>query len=1307
MAPNDNAAKAESVRDKPPGSAQADENSAHHSFFKELTISAVYSGVEQPALGLSQFAGNGAMNSVKKAFDKIGIEKPAEAKTFSSTWYAQNVGGALGMVVPYTLTKLGLNKIGAFGKVGAEESSLLSQRASLNASLKESSVTGMVYGTLFTPSDEKTRQAGFMSFLADRGVSGVGTAATFTTLTAGSAGLERLSKTARITEVGAAPILRNKIVAGTLSGLPAGIVSTEYESITKKHMLASGDDLAKSMLSMSTVGFTFGTASLVSGRIAGPSKGDPLETSTGKSERIANESTTPAAVPKLNVPEATPLKAVENSDATVSGGRNKITEPTAGTIGGPDAPKVINPNEFSTRADQTVRVELTPQEQDIWREIQSARTPEQFQLVSNQIEEHVPLDRSNWFTETLDRQSLNLSNHELNVLWPEMLQNDPHQAYRIAKSLGPGRVTQLWQQQLESVQETGNPHLANELAKTLVYLEPQQQLAALEGLLRLKQPPAYVDMAPVTLAPEHQMAAAQKLADRGITPLIETSTISPATWTNWALDLEPGKIRDGIMEQIRRKVIGSNAKAPDVLNSVYRIAETKAGTADYATFNSMLSGINPKEGDFGGRNIRAKALQDIDPKFIARMMFAQADWAKSDQIAEQNPRLIRSIAINSKYQSDATRSDYITSMMTAEPPLTVEQMANSIAHQAQDGAEGRGYKLTPGDIQALVEYGPPVPQERVPAILNTLKSDVLNTFDLEGRKPVSRERLISVLTLANSLGKANPAAFESSFKEPIESALANNNFPYPRRLEAARALGELQRGGFEGAAHIQMPELRMGKLADLTPEQQTEMRESVEKALYSRDAIQSQLGDGPLGRLLPSIFGDAAEGGIVGRQQHKTHDNALDHHILDVVDKAGKDPAFAKLMPRDQVNVLWASLLHDIGKRENMMDLDHNWTSTSMAWGILRTLGYPDSRIQRITDIMSKDSDLSFDPDVKNSVRLADPKTLDGVVNSYRHADALNMVAILNRADIKSVKNNEAWWKPEVSDELDRIHEMAQARVAELNRHLLPVLPSELPQGFGAYQISDYNVLGHASSDLANTLKGRSTIESPEYSISVSLLTPENRHVYDENAQELALVTGPFEHIAQASRENLSTGTSVGWNGHVQLVDRWATDGRARELAQSAESRLEGLGIPPAKNVAPENFPRLAQLRRVLGQFDNSTELRNLAGADDPYVQAANAINQVLTTDRNGVPIKRNNEIKLNNPIVSGVGILRRGNQPVYFADMSPADLNALWHGNVPDFVSAGPAGAAPAGAFTVRPELVASAKKNNLPIVILNDGNH
>ena len=1270
--PNEISTKDKPVKDDAAAVGEHADADAHKSFFKELAVSAAYSVIEQPTLGVSQIAGNDAMNKVKKTFSAFGIEAPKTDHVTTSIWYAQTIGGALGMVVPYALTKFGLSKLGAVGRVAAEERSLLSPRAALALDVKESAITGMTYGTLFTPSDEKKRNAGVTSFLLDRGVSGIGTAATFSTLAAGSFGIDKLAKTEISERLRVAPILGNKFVSGMVSGLPSGLVSSEYDSLTKKHEFASGSDVRKAMLSMSVVGGSFGAFSIIS-------RGNSLPTEKTKSAVDQQEQHETLTSGDLK----TPKLAVE-------------------------PPTVINPNEFKPAhtSDQSARVELTTDEKALWNHIRIARTPEQWQSITAHIDEHVPLDRAGWFNETLQRQSKNMSDGELNTLWPELLQTNAHQGYSVARILGTERTTRLWQQQLDSLPENGNPPLANELTKTLVYVDPNQQLPLLHRLLSRSEPPGYVDMTPVTLAPEHQLKAAQMLVESGIKPQIETSAVSASAWADWALDLQQGKMRDSILEQIRRKIVGSNKNAAAELNSVYKIAESKGKDTDYSTLNGMLTGINPKQGDFGGKAIRETALRGIDAKFIGRMTFAEGDWAKGDKLAEQNPELVRALAINSKFSPSLTRSNYISSLMTTEPPPTVEDLSNSIVEQARQGAEGKRFLLSPGDIKALVEHGPIAAPDAVPSLMNRLRSEVLESFDLQGNKPVSRERLISLLTLAHGLGKANPKSFDSDFREPIESALANSSLPYPRRLEGARALGELQRAGFDSAAGIQLPELRMGKLVDLAPQDQATLRKSVEASLYSREAIQSQLGDGPLGRLMPSIFGRASEGGIVGRSQHTTHDSSLDIHVLDVVDKTAKDPEFARLLPKDQVNVLWASLLHDVGKRENMVDLDHNWTSTGITWGILRTLGYPDSRIQRITDIMSKDADLSFDPDHKNSVRLSNPTELDNVVNSYRHADALNMVAILNRADIKSVKAGEAWWTPAVQDELSTIQGMARDRVAELNKHLLPILPSELPQGFGAYQLSDYTVLGHASYDLTGQLlRQRSTVESPEYSMSVSLLTPESRNLYSEDAQQLALVTGPFEHIAQANRTNLSTGTSVGWARHVQLVENWSQDYRAKGLAQEAETRLAELGIPSARDVAAENFPRLTQLRRVLGQFDNSTELRNMAGLADPYVQASNAINRILTTEKDGSPLKRNNEIKLNNPIISGIGLLRRGNQSIFFEGVSNNDLQTLWHGHVPDFVHAGPAGTAPPGSLTVSPELFASAKKNNLPIVILNDG--
>jgi hypothetical protein len=221
--------------------------------------------------------------------------------------------------------------------------------------------------------------------------------------------------------------------------------------------------------------------------------------------------------------------------------------------------------------------------------------------------------------------------------------------------------------------------------------------------------------------------------------------------------------------------------------------------------------------------------------------------------------------------------------------------------------------------------------------------------------------------------------------------------------------------------------------------------------------------------------------------------------------------------------------------------------------------------------------------------------------------------------------------------------------------------------------------------------------------MSVSLLTPENGKVYTDGAQQIALINGPFEHIAQANRANLSTGTSVGWDKHVDLVSRWSSDDRAKKIATEAEDALARLGIPAARNIRAEGFPRLAHLRRILGQFDSFDELRKVAGDDDRYVQASQAITRIMTSNSDGSPLKTNNEIKLNNPLLSGIGLLRNSNQQIFFEGITQPELEQLWHGSVPDFVSAGPTGTSPKGALIVSSDLVQSAKKNNLPIVVLN----
>lgn len=1287
MPPDQISAKSEPNNAERQSSEKTEATGAHNSFIRELANSVVFSAIEQPALGVAQFISNDAMVSVKNGFSKFGIEAPEAAKFNSANWYAQNFGSAVGMILPFALTKKGLGKLGAFGETAAVETSALSRQSAIGMSIKESAITGAAYGTLFTPSDQAARNAGWVSFVGDRAVSGAGSALTFATITAGSLGVGRLAETSVASRFGLAPVLRSPVASGALGGLPGGVVAAEYDAVARHRRAATVEELTESMFGMAVVGGAFGGVSYL-GRLKG----------------AANPDVRPAEhqnkVVELNTVPAEPIRNLSGSESRTVGGAGRPAELIP--------PVSINPHEFrkTGNVDQSVRVELSLQEQNLWRQTQQAKTIEEWRKVAEQIEE-LPPDKRLWFGETLDRQGNRLTNAELNELWPKLLQEDPHQGYRIAKVIGPERASQIWQQGLESVQKFDNPVLAEQLAKTMVFLEPSKQLAALEAMLQLEKPPSYLDMTSVTLAKENQLAAAKLLERKGITPQIETGAVSASVWADWALGLEPGKIRDGLIDQIRKRIAGSNKNAAEELNAVLKIAQEKGGPKEYESFNSMLTAITPRHGTAADVvAARSTALNGIDAKFISRMLFFERDWPMSDQIAARSPELVRALATNSRFNPSLERSAYLSELMSRNPPVTVEQLTGSLLESNRKSEDMRQYSLlSQGDIKALVQHGVKVEPAQVPEALRAIRADVMKSFDLPGEKPIHLGRLSNAMTLANELGKSNPEAFNREFKEPIESVLSSNDYRYARRLEASKALGELQRAGYDGAQAIRMPELRMGRIVEMTPEAQTTMRTSVEKSLFDKESLRKMLGDGPLGRLMPSVFGHSSEGGIVGRKQHQAHDFSLDNHLLGVVDRVKADPQFKELLPSDQVNVLWAALLHDVGKMENMVDFDHNRTSISVTWGVLRSLGYSDTRIQRITDVMSKDAELSYNPDVRNSVALGNPKVLDDVVNNYRNADALNMVAILNRADIKSVKANEAWYTPEVEAELGRIHDLAAPRVDALNRHLLPLLPTKIPQGYGGHVMSDYSVFGHSPRDLAGQfLKQRSTIESPEYSMSFSVFTPENHKVYEDGSKVIALVTGPFEHIAQANRNNLSTGNSVGWDGHVELVQRWSTDSKASAFAAEAEAKLAELGIPAARNVAAENFPRLNHLRRVAGQFDTLTDLIAAAGETDPYVLAAKSLHRLMTTERDGSPLRTNNEGKMNNVSLTGIGLLRSGNQPVYFEGMTQADLLKLWNGKVPDFVSAGPAGKAPPDALRVSADVSASAREHNLPVVILND---
>lgn len=226
------------------------ETQAENSLIKDFAQSALYAGVQTPIDGITQLVNHVADSDVLPAVQLI--DAPHQAEFGSASWHAQQVGGAAGMLVPFLavtkLTRGGMNKMGltaAESAVGAE--GLWNTRAKL--AIAESGISGFIYDAALKP--VAPGEGNFWEARLKHGLTG---AATFSTLTASSIGLRGLGTTALAKATGTAGLLRSEVAVGALSGVPAGLVAAESNSLLTHGRHASAKDLAQSAYMMSFVG---------------------------------------------------------------------------------------------------------------------------------------------------------------------------------------------------------------------------------------------------------------------------------------------------------------------------------------------------------------------------------------------------------------------------------------------------------------------------------------------------------------------------------------------------------------------------------------------------------------------------------------------------------------------------------------------------------------------------------------------------------------------------------------------------------------------------------------------------------------------------------------------------------------------------------------------------------------------------------------------------------------------------------------------------------------------------------------------
>ena len=188
-----------------------------------------YSAVQAPVEGLTQLTNKIAG---KELIPKVHIvDAPSRAEFGTVNWHVQQIGGAIGLVVPFGIMNKGVKGVGGllgrgvrFAGLGAE---LSEPGARAGLSIMEMGATGAAFEGLLRPV-----QADDGDFWSARGRNALAGAATFSTLQAASMGLKGVSSWRYANE---SPWLINAtgpdLTRHVLAGGMAGMVDAEARSL--------------------------------------------------------------------------------------------------------------------------------------------------------------------------------------------------------------------------------------------------------------------------------------------------------------------------------------------------------------------------------------------------------------------------------------------------------------------------------------------------------------------------------------------------------------------------------------------------------------------------------------------------------------------------------------------------------------------------------------------------------------------------------------------------------------------------------------------------------------------------------------------------------------------------------------------------------------------------------------------------------------------------------------------------------------------------------------------------------------------
>ena len=214
------------------------------------------------------------------------IDAPQHAEFGTANYWAQQGGGAIGMLGTFWLAGKGVKAVTRAGQTEAMLANTLSRQSQIGLTLKEATATGFVHDFTFRPIEEGDKR----NYLWARVSNGITGGATMLTLAGTGLGLKKLGTMAAVERSAAVPLgqstfskyltsttdtlrnqvvakgLKNEMVGSVLAAAPAGLLSVNAHTFLKDRRLATAQENYESVVTMGVIGFGFGAHQHFKGR---------------------------------------------------------------------------------------------------------------------------------------------------------------------------------------------------------------------------------------------------------------------------------------------------------------------------------------------------------------------------------------------------------------------------------------------------------------------------------------------------------------------------------------------------------------------------------------------------------------------------------------------------------------------------------------------------------------------------------------------------------------------------------------------------------------------------------------------------------------------------------------------------------------------------------------------------------------------------------------------------------------------------------------------------------------------------------